>query len=84
MFCCFRKLADMRSFAAYDPKIASEYLPPFAKARISLPFAKAKISPPLLQRGPGEFNDRPKKTPNISPLCKGSRGDLTIGSTAGK
>jgi hypothetical protein len=31
---------------------------------------------PLYQRGPGGFNDRPKETPNISPFCKGGRGDF--------
>jgi hypothetical protein len=65
MFCCFRKLAGMQSFPAYDPKIAPEYLPPLPKAKKSPP-------PPffLPKRGRGGFNDRPKKTPNTSPFTK--------------
>jgi hypothetical protein len=39
MFCCFRKLAGMRSFPACDPKIASEYLPLYQTPNTS-PFAK--------------------------------------------
>jgi hypothetical protein len=32
--------------------------------------------PPLVKGGWGGFNDRPKKTPNISPFTKGGRGDF--------
>jgi hypothetical protein len=78
MFCCFRKLAGMRSFPACHPKIASEYLPlyqtpntsPLCQAPNTSPLCQALNTLPLYQRGPGGFNDRPKKTPNTSSLCQ--------------
>jgi hypothetical protein len=66
MFCCFRKLAGMRSFPACDPKIASEYLP----------LCQTPNTSPFCKGGRGDFTDRPKKTPNISPFIKGGRGDF--------
>jgi hypothetical protein len=69
MFCCFRKLAGMRSFPAYDPKIASEYLPLYQTPKY-LPLSQRPKYLPLSQRGPGGFTDRPKKTPNTSPFRK--------------
>jgi hypothetical protein len=83
MFCCFRKLFGIRSLPACDPKIVSEYLHLFAKAKISPPFVK----------GAGGFNDRPKETPNISlfhkgqnisPFCKGGRGGFSQPASNGR
>jgi hypothetical protein len=63
--------------------------PPFSKGGNVLLFSgtcrhaaedSIRISPPFAKGEPGGFNDRPKKTPNISPFAKGEPGgDLTIG-----
>jgi hypothetical protein len=43
---------------------------------ISPPLPNPEHLPPLVKGGWGGFNDRPKKTPNISPFIKGGRGDF--------
>jgi hypothetical protein len=75
MFCCFRKLAGMRSFPACDPfrhailsGMRSE-----DSLRISLPFAKAKMSPPL-PKGAGGISSGQRKPQISPPFVKGAGG----------
>jgi hypothetical protein len=51
MFCCFRKLAGMRSFPACDPKIASENLK-------YLPLSQTPNTSPFCKGGRGDFQSR--------------------------
>jgi hypothetical protein len=43
---------------------------------ISPPLPNPEHLPPLVKGGWGGFNDRPKKTPNISPFSKGGLGGI--------